>query len=67
MSHTYVKPLALALLLAAASIGTAQADAAAGTRSAPLPAYQQECAACHMAYPPAMMMNTTSRFRGKPS
>lgn len=44
----------MALLLAAGSISTAQAEAA-GARITPLPAYQQECAACHTAYPPGLL------------
>lgn len=54
MSQTYFKPLALALLLAAASISSAQAEVAVA-RIAPLPAYQRECAACHTAYPPGLL------------
>ena len=41
-------------LMALTTLGTAQAD---GHRlNVPLlPKYQQECAACHMAYPPGML------------
>lgn len=54
MSSTHIKSLALALLLAAGTLATAQADKAP-TRTAPLATYQQECAACHMAYPPGLL------------
>lgn len=40
---------ALGLLLA---VGSAQADRVAAPQ---LPAYQNECAACHMAYPPGLL------------
>ena len=35
--------------------GTALADDAPGARVPLLPAYQQECAACHLAYPPGLL------------
>lgn len=54
MSRTQFKPLALALLLAAGAVATAHADNALA-RVATLPKYQQECAACHMAYPPGLL------------
>jgi hypothetical protein len=45
----------LLVLLAAAGLGPA-ALADGGKRQVPLlPRYQQECAACHLAYPPAML------------
>lgn len=53
MSHSNVESATLALLLAA---GMAAAHADSGSaRVAPLPKYQQECAACHIAYPPGML------------
>ena len=51
MSSTFHRLAAgawLALLAAAAS-------ADKGPRVAPLPSYQQECAACHVAYPPGLL------------
>ena len=54
MSLPYFKPMALALLLAAGAVIPAHADSV-GARVAPLPKYQQECAACHMAYPPGLL------------
>jgi hypothetical protein len=45
--------LASALVLAAT--GAAQADERAGARVPLLPAYQQECASCHLAYPPGLL------------
>ncbi len=44
--------IALAALLAAAILPAARADRVAVP---PLPAYQSECAACHMAYPPGLL------------
>lgn len=46
--------LTLALLLTTVSLGAAQADGG-GARSAHLPKYQQECGACHLAYPPSLL------------
>ena len=46
--------LALACALPGA-LSTALADSRQMPASAMLPAYQQECAACHMAYPPGML------------
>jgi hypothetical protein len=46
------------ILLAAASIGSASvalADEGHRARVPLLPAYQQECASCHVAYPPGML------------
>lgn len=71
MSRTNFTPIAFALLLAAGAFGTAQADSA-GARVPPLPKYQQECGACHMAYPPGMLpaaswqrqMNTLNKHYG---
>ena len=54
MSTTNFKPMTLALLLAAGAIAAAQADSV-GARVAPLPKYEQECTACHMAYPPGLL------------
>ncbi len=54
MLRTNFKPMMLTLLLLAGSVATAHADDA-GARVTPLPKYQQECASCHMAYPPGML------------
>lgn len=43
----------LALLAAAGWLASAQADG--GARVPLLPKYQQECSACHVAYPPGML------------
>jgi len=53
MKRSDFKPLALAAL-ALACAAAAQADAG-GARVPVLPKYQQECAACHIAYPPGML------------
>jgi hypothetical protein len=42
------------LALTAGLLVNAQADPV-GSRVTPLPQYQQECAACHMAYPPGLL------------
>jgi mono/diheme cytochrome c family protein len=44
----------LSCLVVAGSIAAAHADSV-GARVTLLPKYQQECAACHMAYPPGML------------
>lgn len=54
MSRSKLNKLALTLLLAAGSVAAAHADSV-GARVPPLPKYQQECAACHMAYPPGLL------------
>jgi len=54
MTHSLYKKFSLALALAAGLLATAQADSV-GARVTPLPLYQQECAACHMAYPPGLL------------
>lgn len=54
MSNSNFKPITLSLLLAAGTLATAHADSE-GIRLVPLPKYQQECAACHLAYPPGML------------
>ena len=41
--------------LALAAAGTTLADDQPGARVPLLPAYQQECAACHLAYPPGLL------------
>jgi mono/diheme cytochrome c family protein len=46
--------LACALVLAALAPGAARADGPLAPARIP-PAYQQECAACHLAYPPALL------------
>ncbi len=53
MKRSHFKPLALAVLVLACAT-TAQADSG-GARVPVLPTYQQECAACHIAYPPGML------------
>jgi mono/diheme cytochrome c family protein len=53
MKRSNFKPLALAAL-ALACAAAAQADSG-GARIPVLPKYQQECAACHIAYPPGML------------
>lgn len=53
MTHFSIKPLALTALLLACG---AAVHADSGRASVPLlPKYQQECAACHIAYPPGML------------
>lgn len=54
MSRSSFKKFALTCLVVAGSIAAAHADSV-GTRVTPLPKYQQECAACHMAYPSGML------------
>ncbi len=44
-----------ALLLCCAALPNAWADRPMMAASAMLPAYQQECAGCHMAYPPGLL------------
>lgn len=44
-----------ALLALACALPAAWADRREMSASAMLPAYKQECAACHMAYPPGML------------
>lgn len=44
-----------ALALTLATTGGAQADDAPSTRVPLLPTYRQECAACHLAYPPGLL------------
>lgn len=53
MPRTNFNPMMFALLLAGA-VASAHADSV-GARVPPLPKYQQECAACHMAYPPGLL------------
>lgn len=57
MSHSNLKNLSLALLLAAGMVTAAQADdhGSQGPTVPPLPKYQQECTACHIAYPPGLL------------
>lgn len=54
MSASFVKHLGLGLFVAAGAVATAHADSR-GLSVNPLPKYQQECAACHMAYPPGLL------------
>lgn len=54
MPENHLKFVALAALLLAGAVGQVHADDR-GARVAPLPKYQQECAACHIAYPPGML------------
>jgi len=46
--------IALALALACAGIATARADSRLGPAT-PLPAYAQECGACHLAFSPGLL------------
>jgi mono/diheme cytochrome c family protein len=57
MSHSNLRKLSLALLLAAGTLGAAQADdhGSKGSSVTPLPKYTQECAGCHLAYPAGML------------
>lgn len=57
MSRSNFKQITLALLLAAGIVTATQADdhGAKGPMVPPLPKYQQECAACHIAYPAGML------------
>ncbi|MEO8119639.1 MAG: diheme cytochrome c [Rhodoferax sp.] len=57
MSHSNLKKLSLALLLATGALGAAQADdrGSKGPIVPPLPKYTQECASCHLAYPASML------------
>lgn len=45
----------IATLMALLTLSTAWADSREMPASAMLPAYRQECASCHMAYPPGML------------
>lgn len=54
MTRTLPFPLTLGLL-ALAVAGAARADDRPTARAPLLPAYQQECAACHLAYPPGLL------------
>jgi hypothetical protein len=54
-SHTQAIPV-LALLAGLLAAGPGRADGDRAAARVPLhPAYQQECAACHLAYPPGML------------
>ncbi|MDO9400362.1 MAG: diheme cytochrome c [Polaromonas sp.] len=55
MVHSNFKPLTLTLTLTLLAAGAAAHAGGAGARVPPLPSYQQECAACHIAYPPGML------------
>ena len=46
--------IVLALALASVAIAPARADSRLGPAT-PLPAYGQECGACHLAYPPGLL------------
>lgn len=54
MTRSNSKKFSLALALAGSLLVNAQADPV-GSRVTPLPQYQQECAACHMVYPPGLL------------
>lgn len=54
MSNSNIKQMTLALLLAVGAMTTVHADTK-GPLIAPLPKYQQECASCHMAFPPGLL------------
>lgn len=51
----------VALLAGALSVGSATADDGNLLPAKVLPAYQQECAACHLAYPPGMLPQASWR------
>jgi hypothetical protein len=53
MSHSKFNVFSCALLLVAGA--SVQAESGGSARVPLLPKYQQECAACHMAYPPGML------------
>lgn len=56
MSHPYLKTArAGAAMLLAAVLAAASHAESSGSTVAPLPKYQQECAACHIAYPSGML------------
>lgn len=71
MSPKHLQRIAFGLLMAAAAAAQVHADSM-GARTPALPKYQQECAACHMAYPPGLLpaaswqnlMNTLSKHYG---
>lgn len=71
MTRFNLSPITFLLLLGAAAMAPVHADSV-GARVAPLPKYQQECTACHVAYPPGMlpaaswqrMMGTLSKHYG---
>ena len=50
-----VRRIAFGLLLALCGAGTAMADDQRAPKVAPLATYQQECASCHVAFPPGML------------
>ncbi len=54
MSYFSLKKLAFAVALSASLTASAQAESK-GISGPLLPKYQQECAACHLAYPPGML------------
>lgn len=54
--HLFSRSVWLGLIAAFSLAGTAAADDSRPSRQAPLlPKYQQECTACHLAYPPGML------------
>jgi hypothetical protein len=55
-SGAFLVTTAVALSIAAFS---AHAESQAASRVAPLPKYQQECSACHIAFPPGMLPATS--------
>ena len=54
-SWIYAARLPAALLALACALPAAWADSRQMPESSMLPAYKQECAGCHMAYPPGML------------
>jgi mono/diheme cytochrome c family protein len=52
-AHRWAAPLLVTLLVTVGA--AAQADSRNVQPQTTLPAYQQECAACHMAYPPGLL------------
>jgi mono/diheme cytochrome c family protein len=54
MSRSLLSALAFGFVLLTGGLTSVQAQSEVG-RNAPLPKYQQECAACHIAYPAGML------------
>lgn len=55
MHHAISSQIVTTLLLATGLLSAAHADRDGAASASPLPKYTQECAACHMAYPPGML------------
>lgn len=54
MPHSFLSKMALGCVVSLVGLASAQAQSEGG-RNASLPKYQQECAACHIAYPVGML------------